>query len=275
MICQNQNETSCFATPRRRLGVRSTTRRPGQLRYSVFSFLAATFALMPAANAQVWRGTAPFCEGKCLAGEREIARSSSGDGSKCITGSKALCQGLNTPAACRPLQTNVECKGVVMICDNGFYSQRTNSPEWHSCAKYACGACLGFWSDWKEPVGGTAQGAAGVLGIRSLPGGAANKSRLPFGPDTCKQGFVWREGIPQDHVCVTPAARKQAHDDNAQRATRVNRTSQPYGPDTCLPGYVWREIVPADHVCTTPDVRERTRRENAAFEANRVRGASW
>lgn len=55
--------------------------------------LVMALALPSGANSQVWRGTAPFCEGKCLAGERELARSSSGDGSRCITGSKALCQG--------------------------------------------------------------------------------------------------------------------------------------------------------------------------------------
>jgi hypothetical protein len=232
-------------------------------------------ALPSGANSQVWRGTAPFCEGKCLAGERELARSSSGDGSRCITGSKALCQGANTPAACRPLQSNTECKGVVMICDNGYYTQRTNVPEWHSCARYACGACLGFWSDWKEPVVGTADGVATAVGIRSISGSPANKARLPYGPDTCKPGFVWREGIANDHVCVVPAVRDQARNDNAQRGNRINRASQPYGPDTCLAGYVWREIVPSDHVCVTPDIRERTRRENAALEANRVRGAGW
>jgi hypothetical protein len=258
----------------------SDTFDPFERRYAcvlnLFSIaLVIALALPSEANSQVWRGTAPFCEGKCLGGERELARSSSGDGSRCITGSKALCQGANTPAACRPLQTNTECKGVVMICDNGYYTQRTNVPEWHSCARYACGACLGFWSDWKQPVVGTADGVATAIGIRSISGSSANKARLPYGPDTCKPGFVWREGTANDHVCVAPAVRDQARNDNAQRGNRINRASQPYGPDTCLAGYVWREIVPSDHVCVTPDIRERTRRENAALEANRVRGAGW
>jgi len=25
-------------------------------------------------------------------------------------------------------------------------------------------------------------------------------AQLPYGPDTCKQGFVWREAFPGDHV---------------------------------------------------------------------------
>lgn len=43
----------------------------------------------------VWRGTAPFCKGRCLAGERGIERGKSqyakDGGADCITGSKVLC----------------------------------------------------------------------------------------------------------------------------------------------------------------------------------------
>ncbi|MGA9824099.1 MAG: hypothetical protein WBQ53_04530, partial [Methylocystis sp.] len=43
----------------------------------------------------VWRGTAPFCAGKCLAGERGIERGQSqyaaDGGADCVTGSKVLC----------------------------------------------------------------------------------------------------------------------------------------------------------------------------------------
>ena len=237
--------------------------------------IAPLFLVLPSAStAQVWRGTAPFCEGRCLAGEREIARNSTGDGGRCITGSKALCQGRNTAEACRPLQSNVECKGLVMICDNGFYTQNTSSPQWHSCAKYVCGGCFGFWSDWKPPVTQTAGGLA-TLSVRSIGGGAGNQTRLPYGPDTCKPGFVWREAIAKDHVCVVPGVRQQARDDNAGSAARVDRLNHSYGPDTCVPGYVWRETVPSDHVCVLPQVRERTRVENASVERNRVRGAGW
>src|SRR4249920_338266 len=46
---------------------------------------------------------------------------------------------------------------------------------------------------------------------RVQPGGG------PFGPDTCRQGFVWREACgPQDHVCVPPAVRSSASRDNQQ-----------------------------------------------------------
>jgi hypothetical protein len=226
---------------------------------------------MSLAKADVWRGTAPICDGKCLPGEVEVQRSDTGDGGYCVTGHKVLCRGRDATPTCQPLQTNVACKGVVMICQNGFYTQRTNVPEWHSCSTYACGACVGWWSDWKEPARGTA-GAISPLSLRPISG-SANAPRLPYGPDTCKSGFVWREAIPRDHVCVTPASREEARRDNALRQSRVSRTNRAYGPQTCIPGYVWREVVPTDRVCVTPQVRERTKLENSQFEINRVRGS--
>jgi len=36
-----------------------------------------------------------------------------------------------------------------------------------------------------------------------------------YGPDTCAQGYVWREAFTNDHVCVTPAVRSQVAADNA------------------------------------------------------------
>jgi hypothetical protein len=238
--------------------------------------LAATVIVVvaaAAADAQVWRGTAPFCDGSCLPGEREIGRSKSGDGGACVTGSKVLCEGRNTPA-CHALQTNVECRGVVLLCDNGFYTQTSSQPSWHSCARYACGGCFGWWSDWKQPVLDTARGLS-PLSVPSVRGNASTLSRLPYGPDTCKSGYVWREAIQTDRVCVPPASRQQAQADNALRASRVSSTDRSSGADTCVPGYVWREVVASDHVCVTPQVRERTKRENAQLELTRVRGAGW
>jgi hypothetical protein len=46
----------------------------------------------------------------------------------------------------------------------------------------------------------------------------------PYGPDTCRQGYVWREASPGDHVCVKPETRDQARADNAAaRSCYVNR----------------------------------------------------
>jgi hypothetical protein len=236
--------------------------------------LISQLTLTPNANADTWRGTAPICEGSCLPGEQEIRRNKCGDGSCCLTGSKVLCR--NSAPTCQALQTNVACKGVLLICDNGFYTQSTNQPNWHSCSKHACGACLGWWSDWKEPAKGTAEGVVSILSVPSLPRNQ-NKTlpNLPYGPDTCKQGFVWREAIQKDHVCVRPDSRNQAANDNRNAASRREPSGGRYGPATCKQGFVWREVVPSDRVCVTPQIRERTKSENSQFEVNRARGSLW
>ena len=203
-----------------------------------------------------------------------MARSNCGDGACCWTGTKALCR--NSTPTCQPLQTNVACRGFVMTCDNGFYTQTTSLPDWHSCSKYACGACVGWWTDYKEPILGTARSLSGLsLSPLSRGGGNLSLPNLPYGPDTCKSGFVWREAITNDHVCVIPERRASALYDNALRATRISPTDRTYEPETCISGYIWREIVPTDRVCVTPQTREQTRLENSQFENNRARGSLW
>src|ERR1019366_2959441 len=94
----------------------------------------------------------------------------------------------------------------------------------------------------------------------------AGESRaLPFGPETCKIGYVWREACgPNDHVCVPGATRSQAAADNAAAASRRVGNAT-YGPDACAAGYVWREACgPQDHVCVTRATRTRAARDNAA-----------
>jgi hypothetical protein len=95
---------------------------------------------------------------------------------------------------------------------------------------------------------------------------------LPYGPDTCKQGFVWREVTPSDHVCVTPQTRDEVRRDNAQAAARRQPGGGAYGPNTCRQGFVWREAVAGDHVCVVPAVRDKARRDNALAAQRRVRG---
>ena len=41
-----------------------------------------------------------------------------------------------------------------------------------------------------------------------------------YGPDTCINGYVWREAVPNDHVCVVPAVRAQARADNEAAPSR-------------------------------------------------------
>jgi len=103
----------------------------------VFIALAAT-----AAHADTWRGTAPFCDGQCLPGETQVATSNCGNGGCCWSGHKVLCR--NEAPTCTARQTRTSCKGVVLICDNGFYELGPEPPVWKSCSKYACGACFGF-----------------------------------------------------------------------------------------------------------------------------------
>jgi hypothetical protein len=93
---------------------------------------------------------------------------------------------------------------------------------------------------------------------------------LPYGPDTCKQGFVWREAFDGDHACVEPEARDQAAADNAEAAGRRSPNGGPYGPDTCLNGYVWREARPSDHVCVKPEIRTQTARDNQLANERRA-----
>lgn len=82
-----------------------------------------------------------------------------------------------------------------------------------------------------------------------------------WGVDSCAQGYVWREAIPADHVCVTPVTRDQTWADNA--VARSRWTNGPFGPHTCVTGFVWREAVTGDDVCVTPAVRTQAREDNA------------
>lgn len=90
-----------------------------------------------------------------------------------------------------------------------------------------------------------------------------------YGPDTCSQGYVWREAFPGDHVCVTPQIRTQAAYENSQASVRKEPRGGPSGPDTCLKGYVWRDARPGDHVCVTPEARAQTASDNRQA-ANRL-----
>lgn len=97
----------------------------------------------------------------------------------------------------------------------------------------------------------------------------AAKAQLPYGPDTCVQGYVWREAIPSDHVCVPPETRDQTAYDNSQAVARRNPTGA-YGSDTCIQGYVWREAFSGDHVCVTPAIRSQAAYDNSQAAARRA-----
>jgi len=99
---------------------------------------------------------------------------------------------------------------------------------------------------------------------------AALAAAQAYGPDTCISGYVWREAVANDHVCVTPDQRRQARVDNAQARYRVSLTNKAYGEATCRRGYVWREAAEGDVVCVEPWVRDRARADNAATPSRYV-----
>ena len=106
--------------------------------------------------------------------------------------------------------------------------------------------------------------------VVALSCGSANADPLPYGPDTCKAGYVWRDAAPSDHVCVTPEDRQIAADENAQAASHRSPIGGGYGPNTCLSGYVWREAFGGDVVCVTPDQRSAAAQQNAQGLSHRV-----
>jgi hypothetical protein len=109
-----------------------------------------------------------------------------------------------------------------------------------------------------------------VLATSSLVVGAGrSEAACDFGRDTCKEGFVWREAFPGDHVCVSGAVRDDTAAENTLAPQRRSPNGGAYGPDTCLQGYVWREASPTDHVCVTGDRRTQAGEDNAQAETRR------
>jgi hypothetical protein len=113
------------------------------------------------------------------------------------------------------------------------------------------------------------QCTSGLFGTSCTPWETQTIVPLPYGPDTCAAGYVWRDAFAGDHICVTPASRNQAASDNAAAASRVNPNGA-WGPNTCLNGYVWRVARSTDLVCVTPAVRTQTATENADPTAHRA-----
>ena len=64
------------------------------------------------------------------------------------------------------------------------------------------------------PVSVVLLAALGAVGSQAI----AVADPLPYGPDTCIQGYVWREAQPSDHVCVTPPIRDATAQQNAAAA---------------------------------------------------------
>ena len=96
----------------------------------------------------------------------------------------------------------------------------------------------------------------------------------PYGPDTCRQGYVWREAFPGDHVCVTPETRQQAFYDNYYAAARRQPGGGAVRTGHLPPGLRLARGVPGDHVCVTPDTRARAAADNRQAAARRAEAAA-
>jgi hypothetical protein len=84
----------------------------------------------------------------------------------------------------------------------------------------------------------------------------------PYGPASCRQGFVWRSAFPGDVVCVTPARLTQVKLENANAGSTHASAVSFGGPNTCKNGFVWRAARPSDVVCVTPQSRGQVKWEN-------------
>ncbi|MFI6319236.1 hypothetical protein ACIBG8_17030 [Nonomuraea sp. NPDC050556] len=122
----------------------------------------------------------------------------------------------------------------------------------------------------------TALGLA-VLTIASLTTAfsatSASATTTDPGPETCRQGYVWREARASDLVCVEPGVRSQVAADNAAKYGRW--TSGAYGPHTCVVPYVWREAFNGDDVCVLGKERDQAYRDNRDGPARKVLAKLW
>ncbi|MFE3450106.1 hypothetical protein ACFXJ8_14340 [Nonomuraea sp. NPDC059194] len=93
------------------------------------------------------------------------------------------------------------------------------------------------------------------------------------GPETCRQGYVWREARVSDLVCVKPETRTRVAADNAVRHSRW--TMGAFGPRTCVAPYVWREAFAGDDVCVTTRQRALTAKDNSLGARRKVLAKMW
>ena len=98
-----------------------------------------------------------------------------------------------------------------------------------------------------------------IVDLTPGPSGVIGDPKVP-----CLEGYVWRQAYSGDYVCVTPAQRTQAQQDNAAAASRRSPDGGAYGSQTCVQGYVWRQVVTNDDVCVTPAERSQVQADNAA-----------
>jgi hypothetical protein len=111
-------------------------------------------------------------------------------------------------------------------------------------------------------------GSRPTLGSRSNLSAVGCGCNVPLpapanGPNSCREGFVWRAAFPGDAVCVPPARQQAVQVENQQAA--ANRAGGgTYGASTCKSGFVWRAAGPSDNVCVTVQSRGIVQQENAS-----------
>lgn len=140
-------------------------------------------------------------------------------------------------------------QGFPKACDDTATSEESMTPK-HSTFLIASGVAL---AAFVGPVGLT----------------PAFADPLPYGPDTCISGYVWREAAPGDNVCVTPAVRDATAAQNANAVANRDPNGA-YGSNSCKQGFVWREAFDGDVVCVTPDIRAATKADNAAAASRKA-----
>jgi len=87
-------------------------------------------------------------------------------------------------------------------------------------------------------------------------------SEDPVETKGCKPGFVWRNAIFGDNVCVSRSDHNETMSQNANASRNRNESGGAFGPQTCRVGYVWREAFNGDTVCVTLFERDKARRQN-------------
>jgi WD40 repeat protein len=99
--------------------------------------------------------------------------------------------------------------------------------------------------------------------VAAIPSGALARA-AGYGPQTCRNRYVWREATADDLVCVFPEVRAQAL---ADRAAAEAQGGTAVG---CAEGLVPRRANDNDRACSTPDVAARTAEENRLDESRKL-----
>lgn len=141
----------------------------------------------------------------------------------------------------------------------------------HNCANTDFGVGMFRDSGANQSVVTVVLGKPTAPAGRPAPADQQQGQGKPFGPDTCAQGYVWREAIPSDHVCVTPDVRSRTQQENSA-AAGLRDPKGAYGSNSCKQGYVWRNAFNGDAVCVTPDIRNEVAADNAAGPSHVAHG---